>query len=191
MGYQEFQSTPDAYISFKWGDQEMEGEFFRNSLEVIDDPLTTRGYIRPFDKRLRQSIVDCHMKANGMDLEDYMRLGDLVECDALVTHERVKRPYISNLVTDFAFINFSELATDQALIADCRADLLRRQAVLAHRFDQPEVSHELKQAYAKWCPDNFVSLRYSRTRWQKLLSQKWLHFIGLLALVYLSAAFID
>ena len=180
-----FQSKPNAYARFKWNGQTMEGEFFQYSLSLADDTKTTKGYIRPFDRNLRQSILDAHQSNHKIDFYDFFTIEYLIECDSLVTHPDLKRPYIDVLVDDFEFTEEDDLITDKSLITNCRLDMLRRQNILARALNEPsDISDELVHEFKKWCAPDFEPLRYKRTIFTKFIQNSIIRFIGILLLLF-------
>ncbi len=183
-----YQSTPDSYVRFKWRGQELEGEFFRhnNFLIFFDDPLDGRGFIRPFDKDLRQSILDARMKHDGVDLELFCRRSDLITCDSLINHPDLYTYLDDIIVEDFVLIKQDELKCSKEIIADCRADLLKRQYILSNALnEEAELSLVLEKEFKVWVTPTFKPLRYSRTKFQKFKSSGIIHFICLIIFLVL------
>ena len=181
-----FQSCPDSYVRFKWNEEILEGEFFRNCIISIDDPRTTKGYIRPFSKALRQSILDIHMSTHGVDFDDYYTIDYLIACDALVSHRDLKRPYLDVVVERFELINEKDITTNSELVADCRADLLYRQCIASKQVNEPpEVLDRLNNEFKKWVTPSFTPLRYSRTKFERFKSSRLVQIVGLVMLIIL------
>ncbi|HAS0898929.1 TPA: hypothetical protein I3357_004808, partial [Enterobacter hormaechei subsp. steigerwaltii] len=79
-----YQAQPDGYVRFEFHGKTMEGEFFRyESFGKDIDPKC--GYIRPFDRVIRQQLLDNTQSFHGVDLLKFTSLDDLIICDAYVT----------------------------------------------------------------------------------------------------------
>lgn len=191
MANKSYQQRPDEYVVFKWRDREYEGEFFRDSLAEIDlcfgdFSKKNRGYLRPFDKGLRQSIIDAHMNNHGIDFEKWMTIGDVIACDSFVNHPDLKRPYLDVVVEEFRFIKREELNSSQDSIADCRTDLLRRQYLLGKGLDESdEVVSSLENEFKAWVTPTFQPNRYTMTKYEKAKRNRFLRFIFYVMLIVL------
>ena len=191
MAHKYYQQSPDAYVVFKWGNRELEGEFFRDSSAEIDfcfgdTSKKNRGYLRPFDKELRQWITDIHMNNHGIDFEKFLTVGELIECDSFVNHTDLKRPYLNVVVEEFRFIDKQELSSPQYSIADCRADLLKRQYLLSKALGEPdEVVSSLEKEFKAWVTPTFQPTRYTMTKFQKAIRNQFLRFIFFIMLIAL------
>jgi hypothetical protein len=66
--------------------QFFEGEFF--SYEECGRDIDPKwGYIRPFDRAIRQQLIDNLQATHGIDLLTFTSQGNLITCDAFVTHK--------------------------------------------------------------------------------------------------------
>ncbi len=191
MTHKNYQKSPDSYVVFKWRGQDIEGEFFRDNLAEIDFCFgdlskKNRGYLRPFDKKLRQWIIDIHMINNGLSFDEFFTLGDLIVCDSFVNHPDLKRPYLDVVVDEFRFIKREELKSPQYLIADCRADLLRRQYLVGKTLgESDEVMYSLEKEFKVWVTPTFRPTRYTMTKFQKIIRNWLVRFILCVTLIAL------
>ena len=97
-----YKTQPDGYARFEMLGKPMEGEFYRyDSFDDIDPKV---GYIRPFDKVIRQQLIDNLQTRKGIDLQRFIAKDDLIICDAYVTDKHIQSPY--QIVIDrFDFID--------------------------------------------------------------------------------------
>ncbi|CAM7603484.1 hypothetical protein KLVAMA180M_26000 [Klebsiella variicola subsp. variicola] len=156
-----YQNKPDGYVRFDWYGNSIEGEFF--SYESFGDDIDPKlGYIRPFDRVIRQQLIDNLQATNGIDLQTFTSQGDLITCDAFVTHKDLQAKH--QVVLDaFEFIDESGLTTERELISNCRADLLRRQYIVGVQLKQPKESLDnLNAEFLKWVTPSYEPLRYKR-----------------------------
>ncbi|MCC4980246.1 hypothetical protein LMJ16_19820, partial [Klebsiella pneumoniae] len=64
-----YQAQPDCYVRFDWGGLSLEGEFF--SYEEYGRDIDPKwGYIRPFDRAIRQQLIDNLQATHGIDSPD-------------------------------------------------------------------------------------------------------------------------
>lgn len=156
-----YQVKPDGYARFDWRGNSIEGEFF-SYVECGRDIDPRWGYIRPFDRGIRQQLVDSLQATHGIDLQTFTSQGDLIICDAFVTHKDLQAKH--QVVLDaFEFIDESELTTDRELISSCRVDLLRRQYIVGIQFKQPKESLDsLNAEFLRWVTPFYTPLRYER-----------------------------
>lgn len=171
-----YQTKPDKYVRFDWHGQKMEGEFFKYNW-CGDEVSPKAGYIRPFDKFLRQCLVDNLQAGKNIELKYFTTKDNLVDCDAFVTHSFIKAPHQS-IIEDFDVITKDELVTDKSLIDDCRVDMLHRQ----YRFgsslkESEELLNNILAEYRKLVTPYYTPLRYERTRFRKGL-RKTLTVLG-------------
>lgn len=156
-----YQNKPDGYVRFDRHGKSIEGEFF--SYESFGDDIDPKlGYIRPFNRVIRQQLIDNLQTTHGIDLQTFMSQGNLITCDAFVTHKDLQA--IHQVVCDaFEFIDESELTTERELICNCRADLLRRQYIIGIQLKQPKESLDnLNAEFLKWVTPYYTPLRYER-----------------------------
>ena len=154
-------TKPDGYVRFEQSGKSMEGEFYRyESFGQDSDP--TWGYIRPFNRVIRQQLIDNLQAQHGIDLQTFTSQGELITCDASVTHKDLQARH--QVVLDaFEFIDQSELTTEQELIAHCRVDLLRRQYIVGRQLNEPkETLDNLNAEFLKWVTPFYTPLRYER-----------------------------
>jgi hypothetical protein len=78
------------------------------------------GYIRPFDRVIRQQLIDNLQATHGIDLQTFTSQGDLITCDAFVTHKDLQAAH-QVLVESFDFVDESELTTERERIGNCRS----------------------------------------------------------------------
>ncbi|KLV10218.1 hypothetical protein C9I92_10415 [Photobacterium ganghwense] len=162
-----FKIKPDAYVTFSWKGRTMEGEFFRVSKG------SNSGVIRPFDRALRQELVDDKLISRVNCLEKNILIDELVTCDGIATDESVKvGDGTYNTVQGYDFIGEGELKSNDLVIADCRLELLRRQLHAVYSklkytestyADRKEIE-ALKFEFKKYSLDKFKPLRYKLTR---------------------------
>ncbi|WP_429025324.1 hypothetical protein [Aeromonas media] len=161
-----YQTQPDKYVRFTRHGKDMEGEFFKYNW-CGDEVSPQAGYIRPFDKFLRQCLVDNLQAGKEMELQDSATKDNLVDCDAFVTHPFIKAPHQS-IIEDFDVITKNELVTDKSLIDDCRVDMLQRQYLFAKMRSEPEeILSSILMEYRNRITPNYKPLRYQRTWLQK------------------------
>ena len=167
-----YQAQPDCYVRFDWGGLSLEGEFF--SYEEYGRDIDPKwGYIRPFDRAIRQQLIDNLQATHGIDLLTFTSQGDLITCDAFVTHKDLQAAH-QILVESFDFVDESELTTEREHIGNCRIDLIRRQYIVGSNLKEPKESLDnLNAEFLKWVTPFYTPLRYER---------KWLtkHRNGLL-----------
>ncbi|MEN0580153.1 hypothetical protein AAIG39_14220 [Phytobacter palmae] len=181
-----YQNKPDGYVRFDWRGNSIEGEFF--SHESFGDDIDPKlGYIRPFDRVIRQQLIDNLQATNGIDLQTFISQGDLITCDAFVTHKDLQAKH--QVVLDaFEFIDESELTTERELISNCRADLLRRQYIVGVQLKQPKESLDnLNAEFLKWVTPFYEPLRYER-KWSTKHREGLLRFGVLVVLAVLAYA---
>ncbi|MBM3074464.1 hypothetical protein [Lelliottia sp. RWM.1] len=156
-----YQTKPDGYVRFERHGKSMEGEFF--SYESFGDDIDPKwGYIRPFNRVIRQQLIDNLQARHGIDLQTFTSQGDLITCDAFVTHKDLQAAH-QIVIESFDFIDESELTTERELISNCRADLLRRQYIVGVQLKQPKGSLDnLNAEFLKWVTPSYEPLRYER-----------------------------
>lgn len=161
-----YQTQPDSYVRFDWHNIPMEGEFYLYDLYGFElNPKV--GFIRPFDKTLRQQFIDNLQKTHSIDLMKFVRKDELIICDAFVTSNYIQAPY-QIVIDHFAFITEDELMTDKDAISNCRVDLLQRQYVLGHNLNESkDVLNRINAEYLKWVTPLSTPLRYKRTWFTK------------------------
>lgn len=131
-----YQAQPDGYVRFEWRGNAIEGEFFRYDACGRDtDPKW--GYIRPFDRTLRQQLIDNLQKTHAINLQTFTSQNDLITCDAFVTHKALQAAHQAVIET-FDFVPESELTTEREHIGHCRVALIRRQYSVAAILTSPE-----------------------------------------------------
>lgn len=154
-----YQTQPDSYVRFSWKGKPMEGEFYLHGVDT--DPQT--GYIRPFDKALRQQLVDNLQRSQNIDLLTFISRQDLICCDAFVTSTAIQTPW-QILVDRVEFITEEALQTDKEAVSQCRAELLQRQYVFASNLKEPQdLLESIKTEYLRWVTPFCTPLRYQRT----------------------------
>jgi alpha-L-fucosidase len=105
-----YQAQPDV-MCFDWRGNSIEGEFF--SYEECGRDIDPKwGYIRPFDRVIRQQLIDNLQATHGIDLQTFTSQGDLITCDAFVTHKDLQAAH-QVLVESFDFVDESELTTER------------------------------------------------------------------------------
>ncbi|MBF3237493.1 hypothetical protein H4N55_12890 [Aeromonas veronii] len=163
-----YQTYPDNYVRFNWGGKSIEGEFYEYN--SVGNELGSRaGYIRPFDKILRQSLIDNIQAAQNLDLQDFLYKDELITCDAFVTHPSIRRPY-QYIINEFEFITEDELVTNKDVISSCRADLLSRQYRYGkNQKESDELLNNILTEYRICVTPNDRPLRYERTNVRKNL----------------------
>lgn len=156
-----YQAQPDGYVRFEFHGKTMEGEFFRyESFGKDIDPKC--GYIRPFDRVIRQQLLDNTQSFHGVDLLKFTSLDDLIICDAYVTDENIKGSH-QIVIKDFDFIDEADLATHKQIIGSCRVDLLRRQYIVGSNLKAPKESLDsLNAEFLRWVTPFYTPLRYER-----------------------------
>lgn len=156
-----YQAKPDGYVRFEQSGKPMEGEFF--SYESYGDDIDLKwGYIRPFNRVIRQQLIDNLQATHGIDLQSFISQGDLITCDAFVTHKNFQAKH-QVVLGSFEFIDESELTTERELISNCRVDLLRRQYTVGIRLKQSKESLDnLNAEFLKWVTPFHEPLRYER-----------------------------
>lgn len=183
-----FNPKPDAYVRFSWEGQPMEGEFFH----IAED--SDSGVIRPFDRKLRQELVDDKLKHREVSFKDFINLNELISCDGIATDESIKvGDGIYNVVEHYDLIDKDDLTSNVIEMADCRHELLNRQIYVGSRIgasrdtfaDRDEVD-ALRFELNKYTSEHFKPLRYELTRKQKV----WLYITTNLAQVLLFLLFI-
>lgn len=178
-----YKTQPDGYARFEMLGKPMEGEFYRyDSFDDIDPKV---GYIRPFDKVIRQQLIDNLQAKQGIDLQRFIAKDDLIICDAYVTDKHIQSPY--QIVIDrFDFIDKSELVTDQEAIRSCRVDLLQRQYILASNLKEPkETMDSINAEYLRWITPCYEPLRYER-KWSTKHREGLLRFGALVVIAVLA-----
>jgi hypothetical protein len=60
-----YQAQPDGYVRFDWHGNSIEGEFF-SYVECGRDIDPKWGYIRPFDRVIRQQLIDNLQQLTGL-----------------------------------------------------------------------------------------------------------------------------
>ncbi|CNI37622.1 hypothetical protein ACMU9U_001140 [Yersinia enterocolitica] len=179
-----YQVKPDGYVRFEQLGKPMEGEFF--SYESFGDDIDPKwGYIRPFNRVIRQQLIDNLQATHGIDLRAFTSQGDLIACDAFVTHKDLQAKH--QIVLDaFEFIDESELTTERELIGNCRTDLLRRQYIIGIHLKQPKESLDnLNAEFLKWVTPFYEPLRYER-KWSTKHREGLLSFGALVVLAVLA-----
>lgn len=161
-----YQTQPDAYVRFDWHGNKMEGEFYKYNW-CGDEVSPETGYVRPFDKFLRQCLIDNLQASQEFDAEDSLSESWLVICDAIVTNKYIQAPY-QCAVEKFEFISEGELTTEKSNISDCRLDLLQRLYLFAKAHNKPEwLLSDIQEEYLKLVTPLHKPLRYRRTWFQK------------------------
>lgn len=160
------------YARFNFKGITLEGEYVPQwtdyfSPEGCDtNPLTEPGlgYIRPFDKEYRQSIIDRNMAMYRHDYESFMRLGDIVECDAFVSSDKLCRVDNALLVQDLEMIEEKELSVEKKEMVSCRIDIVHRMLRLSKNMadSDPELISTLEEVFNKLETDDYIPLRYKR-----------------------------
>lgn len=168
------------YARFKFKDITLEGEYIPQwtdyfSPEGCDTNSLTEvglGYIRPFNKEYRQSIIDRNMAMYNHDYESFMRLGDIVECDAFVSNDRLCRVDNVLLVHDFEMISEEELTTDKKERDSCRIDIVHRMLVLSKNMSgsDPQLISTLDEIFNRLRTDDYIPLRYKRVTFIEKIS---------------------
>ncbi len=122
------------YVRYKYHGQEYEGEYIPNSDRYdyfsgrVDDDEIIFGYIRPFDRNLRQANIDFNLSHQGLSYVAWMTEEDVVICDAFVTSDRLcKYGSKSLLVSDVEIIEEINLKLSKEEIDLCLKDLVDRQ----------------------------------------------------------------
>ncbi|HHC7270409.1 TPA: hypothetical protein ACN30M_004243 [Vibrio parahaemolyticus] len=182
-----FNLKPDAYVRFSWEGQPMEGEFFRAYKD------SDGGVIRPFDRALRQELVDDKLKHREVSFKSFINLNELITCDGIATDKSVKvGDGILNVVDQYDLIDKDDLTSNVIEIADCRHELLNRQIYVGSKigasrrtFANRDEVDALRSELDKYTSDHFKPLRYELTRKQKV----WLYITTNLAQVLLSLLF--
>ncbi|CNF81759.1 hypothetical protein [Yersinia intermedia] len=184
-----YQTQPDGYVRFDWRGKPMEGEFYRyESFGAEIDPKL--GYIRPFDKALRQQLVDNLQVTQKIDLLKYLAKNDLITCDAFVTSKNIQASY-QIVIDHFDFINEDKLVSDKETISHCRADLLQRQYVFGSNLNESkEVLSSINAEYLKWVTPFCTPLRYERTWFirnrERILRYAAIVILAVMAYIYFS-----
>lgn len=175
-----YQTQPDGYVRFDWHGKLMEGEFFR--YDPFDADIEPKlGYIRPFDKILRQQLIDNLQSTQGIDLLTFIAKSDLISCDAFVTDKKIQCRH-QIVIEQFEFIDENEIVSDKKATSNCRVNLLQRQYVLAYNLNESkETLDRINAEFLKWVTPFYMPLRYER---------KWLnkHQGRILSLILIIAA---
>lgn len=180
-----YQPLPDGYVRFDWHGKLMEGEFFR--YESFGDNIDPKlGYIRPFDSVIRQQLIDNLQATHGIDLQTFASQGNLITCDAFVTHKDLQAAH-QVIVESFDFIDESELTTERESIGNCRVDLLRRQYIIGSNLKESKESLDsLNAEFLKWVTPFYIPLRYER-KWLTRHREGFFRFaiiVGVAVLAY-------
>ena len=156
-----YQTKPDGYVRFDWCGNTMEGEFYR--YESFGDDIDPKlGYIRPFDRQIRQQLIDNLQATHSIDLQTFTSKGNLITCDAFVTHQHLQAAH-QVVIASFDFIDESELTTERERIGHCRVDLIRRQYIVGYNLKEPkEALDNLNAEFLKWVTPFYTPLRYER-----------------------------
>ncbi|WP_039057345.1 hypothetical protein [Enterobacter sp. Bisph1] len=183
-----YQAQPDGYVRFDWSGNTIEGEFF-SYVECGRDTDPKCGYIRPFDRGIRQQLIDNLQATHGIDLQKFTSQDDLITCDAFVTHKDLKAKH-QVVVDAFEFIGESELTTERECIGNCRVDLLRRQYIVGVQLKQPQESLDnLNAEFLKWVTPFYTPLRYKR-KWLTKYREGLLRFAIIVVLAVLGYFFL-
>ena len=182
-----YQAQPDGYVRFDWRGNSIEGEFF--SYEECGRDIDPKwGYIRPFDRVIRQQLIDNLQATHGVDLQTFTSQGDLITCDAFATHKNLQESH-QLIIESFDFVDESELTTHKQIIGSCRVDLLRRQYIVGSNLKEPKESLDsLNAEFLRWVTPFYTPLRYER-KWftkhrRRLLSIGWLVAVTVVAYLY-------
>ena len=143
------------YVRFKYDGKVMEGEY----IPYLSDHFDTKdfvqqeqeryqkteiyGYIRPFDRELRQNIINLNMEFQNHDYKDQMTIGGINTCDALRASDKL--PSDGNnypLASDVELVLRAELKASDEDIELCVKDILDRQLLL---LDQDKALLDLRQ----------------------------------------------
>ena len=179
-----YQAQPDGYVRFDWHGNSIEGEFF-SYVECGRDIDPKWGYIRPFDRVTRQQLIDNLQATHGIDLQTFTSQGDLITCDAFVTHKNLQAAH-QVVVESFDFVDESELTTERERIGNCRVDLLRRQYIIGVQLKQPQESLDnLNAEFLKWVTPFYTPLRYER-KWLTKHRKGLLRFGALVAVAVMA-----
>ncbi|EML3778727.1 hypothetical protein RCG73_001175 [Enterobacter roggenkampii] len=179
-----YQAQPDGYVRFDWHGNSIEGEFF-SYVECGRDIDPKWGYIRPFDRVIRQQLIDNLQATHGIDLQTFTSQGDLITCDAFVTHKDLQAAH-QVLVESFDFVDESELTTERERIGNCRVDLLRRQYIVGSNLKEPKESLDnLNAEFLKWVTPFYTPLRYER-KWLTKHRKGLLRFGALVAVAVMA-----
>ncbi|WP_130945124.1 hypothetical protein [Klebsiella quasipneumoniae] len=179
-----YQAQPDGYVRFDWRGNSIEGEFF--SYEEYGRDIDPKwGYIRPFDRAIRQQLIDNLQATHGIDLLAFTSQGDLITCDAFVTHKNLQAAH-QVVVESFDFVDESELKTERERIGNCRVDLIRRQYVVGSNLKEPKESLDnLNAEFLKWVTPFYTPLRYER-KWLTKHRKGLLRFGALVAVAVMA-----
>lgn len=174
-----YQAQPDGYVRFNWHGNPIEGEFF--SYESFGDNIDPQlGYIRPFDRAIRQQLIDNLQATHGIDLNTFTSQGDLITCDAFVTHKNLQTAH-QVVIESFDFIDESELTTEREHIGNCRVDLIRRQYSVGSNLNESKESLDnLNAEFLKWVTPFYTPPRYER-KWLIKHRERLLLFGALVA----------
>ncbi|EFV39284.1 hypothetical protein AB8884_06485 [Yersinia enterocolitica] len=182
-----YQAQPDGYVRFDWRGNSIEGEFF--SYEECGRDIDPKwGYIRPFDRVIRQQLIDNLQATHGVDLQTFTSQGDLITCDAFATHKNLQESH-QLIIESFDFVDESELTTHKQIIGSCRVDLLRRQYIVGSNLKEPKESLDsLNAEFLRWVTPFYTPLRYER-KWftkhrRRLLRIGWLVAVTVVAYLY-------
>ena len=182
-----YQAQPDGYVRFDWRGNSIEGEFF--SYEECGRDIDPKwGYIRPFDRVIRQQLIDNLQATHGVDLQTFTSQGDLITCDAFATHKNLQESH-QLIIESFDFVDESELTTHKQIIGSCRVDLLRRQYIVGSNLKEPKESLDsLNAEFLRWVTPFYTPLRYERKWFTKhrrsLLRIGWLVAVTVVAYLY-------
>jgi hypothetical protein len=160
------------YAKFRYKDVSLEGEYIPMWTDYFspegcdNNPLTEPGlgFIRSFDRDLRQSILYANMNRLDWDYEDWMNLGDVVQCDAFVTGKDNYHADHPLLIDDFKIVSREELTTNQEEIDLCRKDILERMIIITKNMkdgDQ-ELLKQLEEIFYNLNIENYAPPRYRR-----------------------------
>ena len=182
-----YQAQPDGYVRFDWRGNSIEGEFF--SYEECGRDIDPKwGYIRPFDRVIRQQLIDNLQATHGVDLQTFTSQGDLIPCDAFATHKNLQESH-QLIIESCDFVDESELTTHKQIIGSCRVDLLRRQYIVGSNLKEPKESLDsLNAEFLRWVTPFYTPLRYER-KWftkhrRRLLRIGWLVAVTVVAYLY-------
>lgn len=180
-----YQTRPDGFVRFNWHGKPLEGEFYlyKGDGEEHEEKI---GYIRPFDKSIRQQLVDNLQNTQNFDLMSSISKNEVITCDAFVTGARIKAAY-QVLISDFDFITESEIKTSREAVCHCRYDVLQRQYILGCNLNEPHhLLHGINAEFLRWVTPFCTPLRYERT-WiiknrKKIMSG--VAILGIIAIFY-------
>jgi hypothetical protein len=147
------------YVKFKVNDIILEGEFipiatdYVSYIEPYKLPLDSKiGFIRPIERDLRQQIIDKNLKSRDVSYEEWIRVGELIDCDAFSTSD----------VEDIQIVDREELEASEEDILLTKKDIIHRIYFVASGLPDcnPEFIEKAHNIFDSINVKNYKPLRY-------------------------------